>query len=62
MTLELYRRYKSPNILDQFYALGTPLYPVTRRNAEGVILFFFYSAEVCVPSCVIYRFIVRPLL
>lgn len=37
-TLELYRRYKSPNVLDQFYALGTPLYPVTRRNAKGVIL------------------------
>lgn len=58
MTLELYRRYKSPNILDQFYALGTPLYPVTRRNAEGVILFlllslslfFFYSAAVRVPG------------
>jgi len=61
MTLELYRRYKSPNILDQFYALGTLLYPVTRRNAEGVILFFYFT-EVCVPSCVIYRFIVRPLL
>lgn len=49
MTLELYRRYKSPNILDQFYALGTPLYPVTRRNAEGVILFFF------IPQRYVYR-------
>jgi len=49
MTLELYRWYKSPNILDQFYALGTPLYPVTRRNAEGVILFFF------IPQRYVYR-------
>lgn len=51
MTLELYHRYKSPNILDQFYALGTPLYPVTRRNAEGVILFFLFRRGMCTELC-----------